>query len=96
MFSVNPVSLRERMYRTIFHQAAAYLFFILKNHPFIDGNKRTALATAVTFLEWNKRLFSPFNEDEVFDFINGLTIKDAAPSSMIDEIADWFQGVCLY
>ena len=86
----------KKQYRTIFHQAAAYLFFILKNHPFIDGNKRTALATAVTFLEWNKRLFSPFNEDEVFDFINGLTIKDTAPSSMIDEIADWFQGVCLY
>ena len=86
----------KTQYRTIFHQAGAYLFFILKNHPFIDGNKRTALATAVTFLEWNKRLFSPFNEDEVFDFINGLTIKDAEPSSMIDEIADWFQGVCLY
>ena len=59
----------KKRYKTIFHQAAAYLYFILKNHPFVDGNKRTALATAVTFLEWNDRIFSPFNEDEVFDFI---------------------------
>ena len=61
----------KKRYKTIFHQAAAYLYFVLKNHPFVDGNKRTALATAVTFLEWNDRIFSPFNEDEVFDFING-------------------------
>ena len=37
-------------YPSIFHQAGAYFFYILKNHPFIDGNKRTALATAITFL----------------------------------------------
>jgi len=30
--------------------AAAYLFGIAKNHPFVDGNKRTALAAADTFL----------------------------------------------
>ena len=30
--------------------AAAYLFHIGKNHPFLDGNKRTATATALVFL----------------------------------------------
>ena len=33
--------------------AAAYLFGIAKNHPFVDGNKRTALAAADTFLYFN-------------------------------------------
>ena len=30
--------------------AAAYLFYLCRNHPFLDGNKRTALATCLVFL----------------------------------------------
>jgi death-on-curing protein len=33
--------------------AAAYLFYLCRNHPFIDGNKRTALATCLVFLNEN-------------------------------------------
>jgi death-on-curing protein len=33
--------------------AAAYLFYICRNHPFIDGNKRAALATCLVFLSEN-------------------------------------------
>ena len=33
--------------------AAAYLFHIAKNHPFVDGNKRTAAVTAFVFLRMN-------------------------------------------
>ena len=33
--------------------AAAYLFYLCRNHPFIDGNKRTALATCLVFLSEN-------------------------------------------
>lgn len=36
--------------------AAAYLFYICGNHPFVDGNKRTALASALTFLAENSLL----------------------------------------
>jgi death-on-curing protein len=32
---------------------AAYLFYLCKNHPFIDGNKRVALATCLVFLHAN-------------------------------------------
>jgi death on curing protein len=35
---------------------AAYLFYICRNHPFVDGNKRTALASALTFLAENSLL----------------------------------------
>ncbi|NBB78009.1 MAG: type II toxin-antitoxin system death-on-curing family toxin [Verrucomicrobia bacterium] len=33
--------------------AAAYLFYLCQNHPFIDGNKRVALATCLVFLSEN-------------------------------------------
>jgi death-on-curing protein len=36
--------------------AAAYLFYICGNHPFVDGNKRTALAACLTFLAENNLL----------------------------------------
>jgi len=36
--------------------AAAYLFYLCRNHPFIDGNKRTALASCLVFLETNELL----------------------------------------
>ncbi len=36
--------------------AAAYLFYLCRNHPFLDGNKRTALATCLVFLTENELL----------------------------------------
>jgi death-on-curing protein len=43
--------------------AAAYLFGIAKNHPFVDGNKRTALAAADTFLYFNGLELQAADED---------------------------------
>jgi death on curing protein len=40
-------------YRDIAEVAAAYLFYLCKNHPFVDGNKRTALGACVVFLRLN-------------------------------------------
>ena len=37
----------------IFEMAAAYVYHLCKNHPFVDGNKRTALACGLVFLELN-------------------------------------------
>jgi len=39
--------------------AAAYLFYLCRNHPFVDGNKRTALATCLVFLGANDLLTDP-------------------------------------
>lgn len=41
------------LYKDIFDMAAALLQSLLKNHPFIDGNKRTALTSASIFLQIN-------------------------------------------
>ena len=42
--------------RDVVEIAAAYLYYLCRNHPFADGNKRTALAAALVFLEANGRL----------------------------------------
>lgn len=41
------------VHEDIFEMAAAYAFHIVGNHPFVDGNKRVALAAASLFLELN-------------------------------------------
>jgi death-on-curing protein len=45
--------------------AAAYLFGIVKNHPFVDGNKRTGLAAADTFLYFNGLSLEAEQEDVI-------------------------------
>lgn len=55
--------------------AGAYLFYLCKNHPFIDGNKRTALATCLVFLSENDLL--P-NEQLDTDAWEELTLAVAA------------------
>lgn len=40
-------------YADIVEIAAAYLFYICRNHPFVDGNKRTAMVAAIVFLRLN-------------------------------------------
>jgi death-on-curing protein len=43
----------EWLHPTLYEMAAAYLFHICKNHPFLDGNKRAALGAAIGFLGLN-------------------------------------------
>ena len=55
--------------------ASAYLFYLCRNHPFVDGNKRTALATCLVFLSENGLL--P-DEDLDADAWEQLTMDVAA------------------
>ncbi len=43
----------EYIYRTIKAKAAKLVYFLVKNHPFIDGNKRIGILVMITFLEIN-------------------------------------------
>ena len=49
----------------IYEIAAAYLFHLVENHPFIDGNKRTGVVVASVFLTLNGHDFNPPNNDLV-------------------------------
>lgn len=59
--------------------AAAYLFYLCRNHPFVDGNKRTALATCLVFLSENSLL-----SDEKLDADAWEDLTMAVASSTID------------
>jgi len=61
----------EFLHETLFEMAAAYLFHMCRNHPFIDGNKRTALACALAFLRLNRVQFR-FEENELCDLVIGV------------------------
>ena len=50
-------------YADVIEVAAAYLFYICKNHPFRDGNKRTAMIAAIVFLRLNGIEPSPDSPD---------------------------------
>ena len=49
----------EALFKDVIDIAAAYLFYLCRNHPFNDGNKRTALATSLVFVEANEHLPDP-------------------------------------
>ena len=71
---------------TLAEMAAAYAFGIARNHPFVDGNKRTALMTAYTFLRTNGlRLIAP--EVEAVAVIRDLAAGELGE----DELARWIE-----
>jgi death on curing protein len=56
------------LHPTISEQAAAYLYHIAMNHPFIDGNKRTAFAVMDTFLRLNGCALN-LTDDRAYDLV---------------------------
>jgi death-on-curing family protein len=61
----------EYLYPTIEEQASNLLYFIIKNHPFSDGNKRIGALIFIWFLEKNKHLRKKTGESKIND--NALT-----------------------
>lgn len=45
----------QHLHADVFEMATAYVFHLSRNHPFVDGNKRIALAAMLVFLELNGR-----------------------------------------
>jgi len=58
----------ELLHPTIAEQAAAYLYHLAQNHPFLDGNKRTAFATMIAFLSINGYDLD-LTQEEAFDLL---------------------------
>lgn len=76
----------EALIKDVIDIAAAYLYYLCRNHPFNDGNKRTALATSLVFLEANEYLSDPDLPGERIDEWETL-ILDIAASRMGREVA---------
>ena len=66
--------------------AAAYAFGIARNHPFVDGNKRTAAVTAETFLVLNGYRLDASDAELVV-----AILSLAAGELSEDELANWFR-----
>jgi death-on-curing protein len=73
---------------TMFDMAAAYAHGIMKNHPFVDGNKRSGLLAATLFLEANGTRFSATEEDAVVK-----TLALAAGAITAQDFAVWLERV---
>jgi len=65
----------EFLHTDIFEMAAAYLFHLVKNHPFVDGNKRTGAVAALIFLALNNFDFDA-PEDDFADMVLAVVRGD--------------------
>lgn len=75
------------LYPNIFSKAAALCHSLIKNHPFIDGNKRTGLLAAMTFLELNNYQILA-KQKEIVRFV----LKIDQENIGIEEIARWLKS----
>ena len=76
------------LHEDLFAMASAYLFHIVMNHVFVDGNKRTGLVAALTFLDINGHPIgdsSPLLYNATMDVAEGRMDKD--------ELADLFRSL---
>lgn len=73
------------LYPTLFGKAAALFTSLLKNHPFVDGNKRTALASCGIFLKINGIKLKNYHAEEV-EFV----VAEAGEHDSIEAVSAWF------
>jgi len=71
----------------VFQVAASYAYSLAKRHPFVDGNKRTAFAVALLFLELNGRKVIASMDDR-YDRMYAL----AAGTLSETEFAEWLRA----
>ena len=74
---------------TVFELAASYAFGIARNHPFIDGNKRTAFVAADLFLRMNGQQLHAEQAEAAVVFL-----RLAAGEFSEAELAEWFRRNC--
>lgn len=74
-------------YPDLFDKAAVLLHSLVKNHPFIDGNKRTALSVVTLFLKRNRFDLAQMGS-EMVEFV----VSVAEGTTAEDEIAAWLKA----
>ncbi len=78
------------LYPDLFAKTAALMDSLVRNHPFVDGNKRTAIVAAGIFLHLNHHQLTVENDEMV-----RFTLACAQSQLSLDEIAAWFRQNCL-
>lgn len=76
----------EELYPDIFQKAAALMESLTKNHPFIDGNKRTAITSSGIFLGRNGYLLKTAQEE-----LERFALSIAAGKVPLEYVVKWFE-----
>jgi len=76
----------EFLHPSIIEMAAAYLYHIVENHPFVDGNKRVGAMAALIFLDLNGYEFDASDAD-----FTAMVLKVASSEMMKSEISMFFR-----
>ncbi|HLA88427.1 MAG TPA: type II toxin-antitoxin system death-on-curing family toxin [Anaerolineales bacterium] len=76
----------QDLYPDLFTKAAALMDSLIRNHPFVDGNKRTGISAAGLFLRINGYRLNPSNIE-----LEKFTIEVAHSKYPVEEIAVWLQ-----
>ena len=76
----------QDLYPDLFIKAAALMDSLIRNHPFVDGNKRTGILAAALFLRINGYRLNPSNIE-----LEKFTIEAAQSQYPVEEIAVWLQ-----
>jgi death-on-curing protein len=80
----------EFLHGTVFEMAGAYLFHVARNHPFLDGNKRTALMSALVFLGLNGHRLEA-RPDALHEIVEGVAAGRVAKS----EVSVFLRDACV-
>lgn len=79
----------EDLYPDLWGKAAALMHSLINNHPFVDGNKRTALTATGIFLELSGWSLAASNE-EALEFVRRVIAESLDPQ----EMAAWLRSHC--
>ncbi len=82
----------EFLHTDIYEMAAAYLFHLAKNHPFIDGNKRVGAVSALVFLAMSGYDFDAPEEDFA-EMVLSVAGGELGKSGVVDFIRRWTTAV---
>lgn len=90
-FVANPTTcvFGQEMYPSVFDKASSYLFSISRNHPFLDGNKRTASMVCLIFLRQNGQHVN-YDSDSFLKFI--LSVAEGNVEK--EEISAYLRSIC--
>ena len=78
------------LYGDLFSKAASLMDSLIRDHPFVDGNKRTAIAAAALFMQLNGYSLVVANEE-----MARFTMACAQSKVTLEEISAWMRQFCV-
>jgi len=82
----------HELHPKIMEKAAAYLYHIIKNHPFIDGNKRSGVVSFLFFLD-NNDVNTSFNDDFLFNLAIDIEKNFVNKTEVIFLLEEYFDKI---